>query len=323
MSFSRRATLAGMAALPFGTARAQQAFPSKPLTLIIPFPAGGPSDVFGRHLAQGMTARLGQQVVVENKSGAAGVTGVDFVAKAGSDAHVIGMMSASAGAIMQHLMPRMPYNPARDIAPVTLMVRVQEILVVNSKLGINDFKSFVDAAKAKPGKITCGSAGTGGITHLAIELLKHEAKIDILHVPYRGAAPATNDLVAGTIDSTLLDVSVSIAHIRSGALKPLAVTSDTRSPLFPDVPTMRELGLPKVNSDNWYALIAPGESPLAARQKIFEAAVAALKSKELVDAYAAVGGVTVGSTTEDLAKFLAAEGAKWGEVVKFANVKLE
>lgn len=323
MSFSRRATLAGMAALPFGMAHAQQTFPSKPLTLIIPFPAGGPSDVFGRHLAQGMTGRLGQQVVVENKSGAAGVTGVDFVAKAGSDAHVIGMMSASAGAIMQHLMPRMPYNPARDIAPVTLMVRVQEILVVNSKLGINDFKSFLDAAKAKPGKITCGSAGTGGITHLAIELLKHEAKIDILHVPYRGAAPATNDLVAGTIDSTLLDVTVSIAHIRSGALKPLAVTSDTRSPLFPDVPTMRELGLPKVNSDNWYALIAPGEASLAARQKIFEAAIATLKSKDVIEAYAAVGGVAVGSTTEDLAKFLTAEGAKWGEVVKFANVKLE
>jgi len=323
MLFSRRSALAGIGALPFGAAHAQPTFPSKPLTLIIPFPAGGPSDVFGRHLAQGMTGRLGQQVVVENKSGAAGVTGVDFVAKAGSDAHVIGMMSASAGAIMQHLMPRMPYNPARDIAPVTLMVRVQEILVVNSKLGINDFKSFIDAAKAKPGKITCGSAGTGGITHLAIELLKHEAKIDILHVPYRGAAPATNDLVAGTIDSTLLDVSVSIAHIRSGALKPLAVTSDTRSPLFPDVPTMRELGLPKVNSDNWYALIAPGDSSLAARQKILEAAVATLKSKEVVDAYAAVGGVAVGSTTEDLAKFLAAESAKWGEVVKFANVKLE
>jgi tripartite-type tricarboxylate transporter receptor subunit TctC len=319
---TRRTALGGLAALPLARAQAQS-FPSRPVTLVIPFPAGGPSDVFGRHLAQGMSQRLGQQVVVENKSGAAGVTGVDFVAKAGSDPHVIGMMSASAGAIMQHLMPRMPYNPNKDIAPVTLMVRVQEILVVNKKTGITDYKGFVDAAKARPGKITCGSAGTGGITHLAIELLKHEAKIDILHVPYRGAAPATNDLIAGTIDSTLLDITVSLAHIRSGALTPLAVTSDSRSPLLPDVPTMRELGLPKVNSDNWYALIAPGESPLAARQKIFEAAVATLKSKEVVDAYAAVGGVAVGSTTEELTKFLAAEGMKWGEVVKFANVKLE
>jgi tripartite-type tricarboxylate transporter receptor subunit TctC len=302
---------------------AQTAFPNKSMTLVVPFPAGGPSDVFGRHLAQGMASRLGQQVIVENKSGAAGVTGVDFVAKAGSDAHVMGMMSASAGAIMQHLMPRMPFNPAKDIAPITLMVRVQEILVVNSKLGINDFQAFVAAAKARPGKVTCGSAGTGGITHLAIELLKHEAKIDILHVPYRGAAPATNDLVAGTIDSTLLDVTVSLPHIRSGSVKALAVTSDTRCALLPEVPTMRELGLPKVNSDNWYALISPGESPLAARQKIYEVAVATLRSKEVTDAYAAVGGVVDAGTTEELASFLRAEGAKWAEVIKFANVKLE
>ena len=323
MTISRRTAVAGLAALPLASARAQTPFPNRSLTMAIPFPAGGPSDIFGRHFAQGMSARLGQSVVVENKSGAAGVTGVDFVAKAGSDPHVMGMMSASAGAIMQHLMPRMPYNPDRDIAPVTLMVRVQEILVVNSKLGITDFKGFLAAAKAKPGKLTCGSAGTGGITHLAIELLKHEAVIDILHVPYRGAAPATNDLLSGTVDSTLLDITVSLAHIRSGAVKALAVTSDTRSVLLPDVPTMRELGLPKVNSDNWYALISPGEAPLAARQKLHDAAVATLRSKEVVDAYAAVGGVAVGSSAEELAKFLRQESIKWGEVVKFANVKLE
>src|SRR5471030_1038660 len=326
MTVSRRGALAGLAAAPFlrGTANAQSAgFPSRPLTLVIPFPAGGPSDVFGRHLAQGMAPRLGQSVVVENKSGAAGVTGVDFVAKAGSDAHVIGMMSASAGAIMQHLMPKMPYNPNRDIAPLTLMVRVQEVLVVNAKLGITDFKGFVAAAKAKPGKLTCGSAGTGGITHLAIELLKHEAGLDILHVPYRGAARATNDLIAGTVDSTLLDISVWLAHIRAGTLKALAVTSDTRAELLPDVPTMRELGLPKVNSDNWYALISPGEALLAHRQKIYAAAVETLHSKEVVGAFAAVGGVAVGGTSEELASFLRLESAKWAEVVKFASVKLE
>jgi tripartite-type tricarboxylate transporter receptor subunit TctC len=323
MSISRRAALAGLAALSAGQARAQAAFPTKPMTLVVPFPAGGPSDVFGRHLAQGMAARIGQSVLVENKSGAAGVTGVDFVAKSGSDGHVMGMMSASAGAIMQHLMLKMPYDPAKDIAPITLMVRVQEILVVNTKLGINDFAGFLSAAKAKPGKLTCGSAGTGGITHLAIELLKHEAGIDILHVPYRGAAPATNDLLSGTVDSTLLDITVSLAHIRSGAVKALAVTSDTRSPLLPDVPTMRELGLPRVNSDNWYALISPGETPPAVRQKIHAAAVATLHSKEVIDAYAAVGGVVVGGTPEELTKFLAAESVKWSEVVRFAKVKLE
>jgi len=322
---SRRRAVAALAATPFIArgAGAQAAFPSRPLTLVIPFPAGGPSDVFGRHLAQGLSPKLGQSVVVENKSGAAGVTGVDFVAKAGSDAHVMGMMSASAGAIMQHLMPKMPYDPKKDIAPLTLMVRVQEMLVVNGKLGINSFKEFIDAAKAKPGKLTCGSAGTGGITHLAIELLKHEAGIDIVHVPYRGAAPATNDLVAGTIDSTLLDISVSLPHIRTGSVKALAVSSDTRAILLPDVPTMRELGLPKVNSDNWYALISPGEAPLANRQKIQAAAVEVLHGKEVTDAYAAVGGVAVGGTPEELATFLAAESEKWAEVIRFAKVKLE
>ena len=323
MSISRRAALAALATLPAGQARAQAPFPTKPMTLVVPFPAGGPSDVFGRHLAQGMAGRIGQSVLVENKSGAAGVTGVDFVAKSGSDGHVMGMMSASAGAIMQHLMPKMPYDPAKDIAPITLMVRVQEILVVNTKLAINDFAGFLSAAKVKPGKLTCGSAGTGGITHLAIELLKHEAGIDILHVPYRGAAPATNDLLSSTVDSTLLDITVSLAHIRSGAVKALAVTSDTRSPLLPDVPTMRELGLPKVNSDNWYALISPSEAPPAVRQKIHAAAVATLHSKEVADAYAAVGGVVVGGTPEELTKFLAAESVKWSEVVRFAKVKLE
>ena len=224
---------------------------------------------------------------------------------------------------MQHLMPKMPFDPKKDIAPLTLMVRVQEILVVNSKLGINSFQEFIAAAKAKPGKITCGSAGTGGITHLAIELLKHEAGIDILHVPYRGAAPATNDLIAGTVDSTLLDISVSLAHIRAGTAKALAVTSDTRAILLPDVPTMRELGLPKVNSDNWYALISPGEAPAANREKIRAAAVEALHSKELIDAYAAQGGVAVGGTQQELAAFLAGESTKWAEVIRFAKVKLE
>jgi tripartite-type tricarboxylate transporter receptor subunit TctC len=326
MKLSRRGAVAGLVAAPFlrEAAHAQSAaFPSRPLTLVIPFPAGGPSDVFGRHLAQGMASRIGQSVVVENKSGAAGVTGVDFVAKAGSDAHVMGMMSASAGAIMQHLMPKMPYDPQKDIAPLTLMVRVQEILVVNAKLGINDFKSFLAAAKARPGKLTCGSAGTGGITHLAIELLKHQAGIDILHVPYRGAAPATNDLIAGTVDSTLLDISVSLAHIRAGTVKALAITSDTRSTLLPDVPTMRELGLPKVNSDNWYALISPSETLRANRQKIYEAAVRTLHSKDVIDAFAAVGGVAVGGTSEELAAFLRAESAKWADVIQMANVKLE
>jgi tripartite-type tricarboxylate transporter receptor subunit TctC len=323
MSFTRRGALAGLGALPFTTAARAQTFPSKPLTLIVPFPAGGPADIFGRHLAQGMSAQLGKPVVVENKSGAAGVTGMDFVAKAGSDPHVIGIGSASAGSIMQSLMPRMPYDPERDLAPVILVVKVQEILVVNAKTGVSDFKGLIAKLKAEPGKWTCGSAGTGGITHLAIELFKRETGTDILHVPYRGAAPATNDLVAGTIQTTILDVPVLLPHIRSGALKALAVTSDVRSPLLPDVPTMRELGFPRVNSDNWYGLFAPGAAPLADRRRLHDAAAATLKTKDVVDAYTAVGGIVGGGSTEDFARFRREEVAKWAEVIQLANVKLE
>ena len=322
MTLTRRAAIGALAALPFAEANAQASFPTKPCTLVVPFPAGGPADIFGRNLAERMTPLLGQQIVIENKSGAAGVTGVDFVAKAGTDAHVMGLMSSSAGAIMPGLMPKMPFDPGKDIAPQILVVRVQEVFAVSSKLGVDDFKSFLAYAKAHPG-ISCGSAGTGGITHLAIELFKRETGVDLLHVPYRGAAPATNDLVSGTVQSVLLDVPVLLPHVRSGSIKILAVTSDTRSPLLPDVPTMRELGYPKVNSDNWYALISPGAAPAEARKKVFDAASAALKTREIADAYAAVGGVVGGGTTEELKVFLKQEADKWAAIVKSANVKLE
>lgn len=324
MSITRRAAVGGLIGLPFVQARAQaQAnFPSRPLTLVVPFPAGGPADIFGRNLAERMSPLLGQPVLVENKSGAAGVTGIDFVAKAGSDAHVMGLMSASAGAIMRSLMPKMPFEP-KDIAPQMLVVRVQEVIAVNAKTGIADFKALIARAKAEPGKITCGSAGTGGITHLALELFKRETGTDILHVPYRGAAPAINDLLAGTVQMTILDIPAVLPHIRSGALTGIAVTSDSRAPLLPDLPTTRELGFPKINSDNWYALVSPGASTPEHRQKIFDAATAALKSKEVIDAYAKVGGIAGGGTPAELALFLAGEGEKWAAVIKAANVKLE
>lgn len=323
MNITRRMALGGLAALPLASAHAETPFPSHPITLVIPFPAGGPADIFGRHLAQGMSANLGQPVVVENKSGAAGVTGMDFVAKAGTDPHVMGMMSASAGAIMPLLMPKMPYNPARDLAPVVLVVRVQEVLVVNAKLGVDDFKGFVAKLKAAPGKYSYGSAGTGGISHLAGELFKGDTGTDILHVPYRGAAPAINDLLADTVQMTILDVPVMLPHIRSGALKALAITSATRASLLPDVPTTGELGYPHINSDNWYGLYSPGQTTLAQRARVHDAAIAALQSKALIDAYTAIGGVVGGGTASEFASFLRRESEKWGAVIKRANIILE
>jgi tripartite-type tricarboxylate transporter receptor subunit TctC len=323
MYITRRVALGGLAALPLSSPRADTPFPARPLTFIVPFPAGGPSDIFGRYLAQGMSANLGQPVVVENKSGAAGVSGMDVVAKAVTDPHFVGLMSASAGVIMPLLMPKMPYNPQRDLAPIVLVVRVQEVLAVNAKFGVDDFKGLIAKLKAEPGKYSYGSSDTGGITHLAGELFKMETGTDIVHVPYRGAAPATNDLVADTVQMAILDVPVLLPHIRSGALKALAVTSASRSSLLPDVPTTDELGYPRINSDNWYGLFAPGQARRDARQRLHDAATVALRSKDLIDAYAAVGGVVGGGTASEFATFLRAESEKWGAVIKRANITLE
>jgi tripartite-type tricarboxylate transporter receptor subunit TctC len=253
----------------------------------------------------------------------AGVTGMDFVAKAGTDAHVMGLMSASAGAIMPALMPNLPYDPIRDLAPVILVARVQEVLVVNAKLGISDLKTLIARLKAEPGNFSYGSAGAGGITHLAMELFKRETGTDAVHVPYRGAAPATNDLIAGLVQMAILDVPVVLPHIRSGALKAIAISSDIRAPLLPAVPTMFELGYPKVNSDNWYGLVSPGNSIRADREKIHDAANWALKSEKLIEAYTDVGGIVGGGSSEDFGRFRRKEIEKWAEVIKLGNIKVE
>ena len=293
------------------------------MTLVVPFPAGGPADIFGRNLAERMSPLLSQPVLVENKSGAAGVTGVDFVAKAGTDAHVMGLMSASAGAIMQSLMPKMPFDPAKDIAPQILVVRVQEALAINSKLGIGDLKSFIAHAKANPGKVTCGSAGTGGITHLAIELFKRETGSDLLHVPYRGAAPAVNDLLAGQVDFMFADLPVLLPHMQAGKLVGLALGTAQRSQAAPDLPTTAELGYPKVLADNWYGLFAPGATPAEVQAKLHAAVTSALKEPELKELYAKQGGAAQGNPQAEFAAFVKTEAAKWGGLAKEVGAKLE
>jgi len=321
---TRRAALAVLAALPSVRAAAEQLpFPARPLTLIVPFPGDGPADTFGRFLAKGMTDSLGKPVIVENKSGISGVTGMDYVAKAGSDAHILGLISASDGAIAQSLLPSMPYKPEDDLAADILVVRVQEVLVVDARLGITDFKTLLARLKAEPGKFSYGSAGTGGITHLAAELFKHETGTDMVHVPYRGAALAADGLAAGQVQVAILDLPGVLPHIRSGALKAIAITSDSHAALLPGVPTMLELGYPRVNSDNWYGLVSPSQSRRAERVRLHDAAATALKSKELIDAYASVGGIVGGGSAEAFDRFRRKEVEKWAEVIRRANIRFE
>jgi tripartite-type tricarboxylate transporter receptor subunit TctC len=303
---------------------AQAPFPNRPITLVVPFPAGGPSDVYGRLLAKGMSERLGQQVIVENKSGAAGVTGVDFVAKAAPDGHVIGLASSSAATIMPHLMGnKMPFDSFKDLAAITMVSRVQEMLAVNPSIGVEDIKGLVAKAKAAPGKLNYGSAGLGGITHLAGELFTRDAGIEAVHVPYRGAAPAVVDLLSGQLQYAILDITIFLPHISSGKIKPLMITSKVPAPLLPNVPTAAQAGYPNVLSDNWYGLYTAAAVPKAIRDKIYEAAVATLNTPEVIEAFKAQGAVTGPLTPDELVAFMREESAKWGAIVKSANVKLE
>jgi tripartite-type tricarboxylate transporter receptor subunit TctC len=302
---------------------AAQAYPSKPIHLIVPFPPGGPSDIFARALAQGMTGQIGQPVVVENVGGQGGVIGVDRAVKSAPDGYTIGFNSGSTLAIAPYSFARLPYDVKKDFGLITVVVRVPEVLAVHPSLPVKSLAELVAYAKANPGKVNFGSAGGGSITHLAGELLKAEAKIDIVHVPYKGAAPAVNDLLGGQVQMGIFDVPILLGHIRSGRLKALAITSASRAPSLPDIATTAELGYPNVTSDNWYGLVVPAATPSDVQHRINAAAVAALKSSAVVEQFAKVGGVASPGTPEDYARFLAAEQAKWSKIVSAIGFKEE
>src|SRR5499427_1025230 len=304
------------------TARAQD-FPNRPIRLIVPFAAGGAADLFARSLANGLGAELGQQVVVEVRAGAGGLTGVDATAKSAPDGYTIGINGAAALSAIPFMTSKMPFDWQKDLALLTLVVRVPEVLVVHPSLGLNTLQELVDYARANPRKINYGSAGIGTITHLAAELLKTEAKIDLVHVPYRGAAPAVNDLIGGHVQMAVLDTPVLLPHIRSGAVKALAVTSATRSSALPDVPTTVEAGFKTVQSDNWYGLSAPAGVPPEIFDKLHKAVVSTLRSAELKKLFDSQDAVPAPTSPAEFAAFVKAEQAKWGPVVVATGAKLE
>jgi tripartite-type tricarboxylate transporter receptor subunit TctC len=313
---------AGAAAVALTAAARAQAWPSRPITMYVPFPAGGPADMFGRILARGMSVELGQQVVIENRSGLGGVTGVDAIAKAAPDGYSIGMNSAGPSSIARFILPKMPFED-KDIALLTPIALVQEIIACTASLPVASIEELIAYAKANPGKVNYASSGTGSITHMAGELFKTAAGINIVHVPYRGAAPAVQDLLAGQVQMTILDISVLLPHIHAGKLRALAVTSKTRSALLPDVRTTAEVGLPSVLSDNWYGLAAPAGVPRDILDRIHAAAVAVLKTKEATEPMMAQGAVIRPMTPAEYTEFVRQEREKWAPVVKASGAKID
>ena len=298
-----------------------QNYPSKPVHMVVPFPAGGPADIFGRGLAQGMAAELGQPVIIENIGGVGGVLGVDRAVKSAPDGYTLALNSASTLSIAPFSFAKLPYDVKKDFALITVVVRVPEVLAVHPSLPVTNLAELVSYVKANPGKVNFGSAGGGSITHLAGELLKAEAKIDMVHVPYKGAAPAVTDLVGGQVQVGIFDVPILLGHIRSGRLTALALTSAKRSQALPDVPTTAEMGYPNVTSDNWYGLVAPAATPPDILRRVHAAAVATLRSPAVVEQFAKVAGVASPGTPQEYAAFLAAEQVKWSKIVNAIGFK--
>jgi tripartite-type tricarboxylate transporter receptor subunit TctC len=323
-SSTRRALICALAAaalLP--SAAGAQPFPNRPLKLIVPFAAGGAADLFGRSLASGLSAELGQQVVVETRGGAGGLTGVDAAAKSAPDGYTICLAGAAALSAIPFMLSKMPFDWQKDLALLTLVVRVPEVLTVQPALGLNTFAEFVAYARANPGRINFGSAGAGSITHLTGELVKSEVKLDLVHVPYRGVGPAIGDMVGGHIQMIVGDVPFMLPHIRSGAIKALAVTSGARSSALPEVPSTAELGYPAINSDNWYGLVAPAGTPAEILDKLRRATVSVLTSAELKKQFDSQNAAPSPTTPQEFAAFVQAEQAKWGPVVRATGAKLE
>ena len=296
-------------------------YPVKPIRLVVPFPPGGPNDIIGRVVGQKMQELLGQLVIIDNRGGAGGVIGTDNVAKAEPDGYAIAISSAGALAISSSLQAKLPYDPVKDLAPVTLVAKVPELLVASTTLPVANVRELVALAKARPGVINYGTTGPGSMPHLAGELLRISAGIDIVHVPYRGAALALNDLVGHQVEIMFLDVPALLPQIQSGVIRAIAVGGQLRIAALPDLPTMAESGYPQIEADNWYGMVAPARTPGAIIAKLNAAAVAALKTQEVRDKLGPQGAILVGDSPEAFAAYLRSEIAKWAKVAQAAGIK--
>lgn len=295
-------------------------FPNRVIHLIVPFPPGGPNDIIARVVAQKMQDILKQTIVIDNKSGQGGVIGTDFVANAAPDGYTIGIVSAGALAISTS-MEKVPYDSLKDLQPITLVAKVPEMLVVATSVPANNMKELVALAKAEPGKLNFASTGPGSMPHLAGELLKLTAKIDIVHVPYRGAAPVINDLLGQHVQLVFLDLPVLLPQIKAGKIKAIAVGAPKRVAGAPDVPTTAEVGMPGLLTENWYGMIAPAKTPPNIVAALNRTAVEAMKDPTVVQKLASQGATLVGDTPDEFRAYIDSETKKWANVIKNAGVQ--
>lgn len=304
------------------TVAAQATYPSKPVRLVVPFAPGGSSEIIARALATRLSTTLGQAVYVENKPGGAGNLAMEDVKRAAPDGHTLILGHVGTLAVNPALFGKtLPYDPVNDFEPVSLVALIPNIIAVNPDVPAKTLSEFVALVHAQPGKLNYGSAGNGSAGHLAMEYFKIQAKLDIVHVPYRGTGPMLTDLLGGQIQATFNGVPPIAGQLKAGKLRPIAVGSAKRLPTFPDVPTIAESGYPGFETSQWYGILVPKGTPQPVIDRLQREIAAALGNVDTSKRIIEDGGVVVGSTPQEFAAFIAKETARWGVVVRQANVK--
>jgi len=316
-------TVAVLSVLGIAQAAWGQSYPAKPVRIVVGFPAGGPIDIVARVMSPKLSEVFGQQVIIDNRGGANGLIGGEAVAKSAPDGYTMMLISTGTATISPHIYPKMPYDAQRDLVCVTLVTQTGELLVVHPSLPVKSVKELIALAKTRPGEISIASTGSGGLPHLALELFKIEGKINMLHVPFNGAAPAVSNAVGGQVQGVIADLPVLQPHIQSGRLRALALAAPKRSPLFPDVPTMIEQGLPKVEAVNWYGIQVPAKTPPEIIAKINEVFGKTLNDPAMRQTLIGRGAEPIPGTPAEFAAFVKAEYDKWGPIAKSSGAKVD
>ncbi len=324
MSIARALTLlVALLAVPEPVRAQDQTLPARTIRLVVAFPAGGPTDFVARVLAEKLRSVLGQNVIVENRGGANGAIGAEYVARADPDGTTLFLTTVGAVAVTPHLTAKVAYDPIKDFAPITLVVRNTTILVVKPDMPVASARDLAALAARSPGTIPIASTGTGSMPHLALELFQASAGVKFLHVPYRGAAAALTDLLGGQVQGMFADTPVLLSQIKAGKIRPLGAASQTRNAALPDVPTLAEQGFADTSADNWYGLLAPARTPAGVIERLHDALVAAVAAPDVSDKLIASGAIPATTSAAEFGNLLRAELARWGRVVREKNIKAE
>ena len=323
LSIAAAATAAALGAAPFCSAFAQDAWPTKPITIIVPFSAGGTTDIVARFAGQALSQELGQPVIIDNRPGAGGNIGAQAVARAPADGYTLVMGTVGTHAINPSLYKKMPYDHIKDFAPISRVTAVPNVLIANPSQPYKTVKELIAYGKANPDKLTFASSGSGTSIHLAGELFKSMTGITMQHIPYKGSSPALTDLMAGQTNVMFDNLPSAIQFIKAGKLRPIAVTTIKRAPQFPDLPTIDEAGVPGFDASSWFGLLAPANTPPAVIKRIDDALIKAMATTDLKKKIIEQGGEPIAETPDKFAAFIQTETVKWAKVVKESGASVD